>query len=52
MDLLIPPSLLLIEVMVEEIGQVKLCGHLQGGEVQVMHTSGAHPRWPLDDLLS
>jgi hypothetical protein len=52
MDLLIPPSLLLIDVRVEEIGEVKLCGHLQGGEVQVLHTSGAHPRRPLDGLLS
>jgi hypothetical protein len=30
MDLLIPPSLLLIDMRVEEIGEVKLCGHLQG----------------------
>jgi hypothetical protein len=44
-------SLLHIEVIVEVMGEVNLCGHLQGGEAQLMHTPEAHPWWLLDGLL-
>jgi hypothetical protein len=49
---LFPLSLLPIEVMVEVLGEVKLRAHLQGGEAQLLHTVGAHPRRLFDGRLS